>query len=99
MCKAQFGLVAFSGDLKDDVGRKLKIVEGRAHPLIGFAPTATAAEFTVAKVGCLIELSEFWRLAMRADHSEGSALQGSERAPRLDLSPDNFRGERSRNTE
>jgi hypothetical protein len=66
--EAQFVTQPAEHDFEDDVGRKLKIVEGRARPLIGFAPTPTAAEFTVAKAGCLIELSEFWRLAMRADH-------------------------------
>ena len=67
-------------DFEDDVGRQLEVIEWSAGSLIGFTPTPTAAEFRVAEVGCLIELSDFGRLTMRADHERRWPLQGIERA-------------------
>src|SRR5687768_3190904 len=66
--EAQFITQTAEHDFEDDVGRKLKIVEWRARPLIGFAPTTAAAKYGVTEFGAAAQVPESGRLAVRTDH-------------------------------
>jgi hypothetical protein len=70
IAQAQFIAEAAEQYLKDDVGRKLEMVERCAGALIELAPTETAAKNGIAQIRGVILLRSLRRLAMRTIHEQ-----------------------------